>query len=96
MDLSEITSVIVEVIEDIQSASGGTVSSITGGTCPLRDCQDFDSLVCTEAMTALSIELDIDIPDNVNVFVSENGKERDVNEIANAIYIDFVSRENNV
>ena len=87
---------IVEVIEDIQLASRGDANAIAGSTCPLRDLQNFDSLVCTEAMTALSIELGIDIPDNVNIFVSENGTERDIDEIANAIHIDFMSRENNV
>lgn len=82
MNLLSVKSALVGVVKDIQSASEFNSSQVSGSTCPLKDLQSFDSLVCTEAITMLSMTLDIEIPDNVNIFVADNDRKLTIDEIA--------------
>lgn len=74
MNLQTITSTLIGVVKDIQQCSGDVTSMVSGSTCPLKDLPSFDSIICVETITVLSISLGIEIADNINIFVAEDGK----------------------
>ena len=75
MDLAKVKSALIEVVKDIQISSGYDGTGISGSVCPLKDLPGFDSMICAEAMSMLSDQLGIAIADNMNIFVTENGKQ---------------------
>ncbi|MGI0484293.1 hypothetical protein ACN4EK_02585 [Pantanalinema rosaneae CENA516] len=74
MNPATVRSALVEVVRDIQTSSGYDGSVVSGGACPLKDLQGFDSMICAEAMSMLSSALNIEIADDMNIFVAEDGK----------------------
>jgi acyl carrier protein len=74
MELQTIASALVGVVQDIQRATGDGKSSVSCSTCPATDVLGFDSIICVEAISMLSTTLGIEIADNVNIFVAEDGK----------------------
>lgn len=74
MNSATVKSVLVEVIKDIQLSSGYDDSSVSGDTCPLKDLAGFDSMICIEAMSMLSSALNIEIADDINIFVADDGQ----------------------
>lgn len=65
---------LIAVLQSIQSDSGYSEKQISGATCPLCDLEGFDSLICPVAIGMLSAELGVEIPNNKNIFLSEDGK----------------------
>jgi hypothetical protein len=62
------------VLQAVQSGSGLTCPHLTGSLKPIEDLEGFDSLVWPVAIGMLAAELDINIPDDVNIFASDNGE----------------------
>ncbi len=74
MDEHRAMEVLVKVLTLIQTESGHETPSITEDTCPLDDLPDFDSLMGLVATGYVASELEIAIPDDVNIFVEESKK----------------------
>jgi acyl carrier protein len=74
MDSATIRTALTEVVKDIQICSGYDGSGVSEDTCPLRDLLGFDSMLCAEAMSMLSISLGIEIADYMNIFLAEDGE----------------------
>lgn len=71
------------VLSHIQTESGLACPPLTGGTKPIRDIPKFDSKIWPVAITLLSMEINVLIPDDVNVFVNETTKvPRSIDEAA--------------
>ena len=89
MDYDTIKSKLVEVLGKIQIAGGYTdAETIQDTTVPLEGLEGFDSKLAPIAIRRIARELDIQIPDKVNIF-REGGKSKgrklSVAEIAAAI-----------
>lgn len=67
---------LVEVLQEIQSVSGYDGSGIMGTTCPLDHLEGFDSMLWPVAISMLATALEIKIPNDKNIFLSEDGKRR--------------------
>lgn len=65
---------LVEVLQEIQSVSGYDGSGIMASTCPLHDLEGFDSMLWPVAIGMLASELNVNIPNNKNIFLSKDGK----------------------
>ncbi len=73
MNQNEVEVKLIEVLHDIQSDSGYDRSQIAGTTCPLRDLEGFDSMLWPVAISILATMLNINIPNEKNIFLSEDG-----------------------
>jgi len=65
---------LIDVLQGIQNDSGYDASGITDTTCPLSDLEGFDSMLCPVAISILATELDLQIPNDQNIFLSKDGK----------------------
>ena len=65
---------LVEVLQEIQSDSGYDGSQTVGTTCPLNDLEGFDSKIWPVAIGMLASALNVNIPNNKNIFLSKDGK----------------------
>src|SRR5919202_3197328 len=74
MSPEDVKAKLIEVLQEIQSDSGYAEAPISGTTCPIRDLQGFDSLLCIEAIGMLADKLDVEIPNGNNFFLSKDGK----------------------
>lgn len=74
MNPVEVKEKLSAVLSQIQSSSGLKCPPLTGETKPIRDLPEFDSKVWPVAITLLSIETNVSIPNDVNIFVNENTK----------------------
>lgn len=83
---------LIEVFQEIQSDSGYQVTQITGTTCPMTDLEGFDSLLCIEAIGMLADRLDVEIPNNNNIFLSKDGKRWLTIEESVAVVCEIVNR----
>jgi acyl carrier protein len=82
----DVKNMIIEVLKNIQRVSGYESESISGTTNPFKDLEGFDSQISVAAICELSTSLDIDIPDNANIFLSGDGKRRlTIDEIAGRV-----------
>ncbi|MBA2749372.1 MAG: hypothetical protein H0U45_11690 [Tatlockia sp.] len=70
----EISDKLIEILNMIQESGDFEKIEITGTTCPIRDMPQFDSQLWITAITILGEELDTAIPDDINIFLSEDGK----------------------
>ena len=70
----EIKEKLILLLNDIQSNSGYKPSNISGGTCPLRELEGFDSMISVASIGELATVLEIDIPYDKNIYVSKDGK----------------------
>jgi acyl carrier protein len=93
MELQTIMSSLIGVVQTIQQAIGDGQSSVSGGTCPATDILGFDSIICVEAITMLSIDLDVEIADNINIFVSKDGQFLTIDQAAALVYEGFTKGE---
>jgi len=75
MNIELVESKLVEVLQGIQAASGQECPLIVGQTKPLEDLPEFDSKVWPVAIGMVAAELNITIPDDVNIFRRENSSE---------------------
>jgi acyl carrier protein len=83
---------LIEVFQEIQSDSGYQATQITGTTCPMNDLEGFDSLLCIEAIGMLADRLDVEIPNNNNIFLSKDGKRWLTIEESVAVVCEIVNR----
>lgn len=87
MNSATVRSALVEVVRDIQTSSGYDSSIVSGGAFPLKDLQGFDSMICAEAMSMLSSALDIEIADDMNIFITEDSKTPlTINQAADVVF----------
>ena len=83
MEKQEIVTKVVQTVAQVQEMSGRSSSGIGVSTRPVRDMEGFDSLSGVEATVMLSESLGIDLPEDYNPFVSQDGKRAlSVGEIA--------------
>ena len=74
MTADEVSAKLVSVLQTIQSNSGLACPPITGALKPVEQLEGFDSKVWPVAIGMLGAELNIEIPDDANIFVSPNGE----------------------
>ncbi len=75
MDQQSVKAKLIEVLNEIQSDSGYASTSITGQTLPVSDLEGFDSIIWLDAIGMLANQLNVDIPANCNIFLSQDGKQ---------------------
>ena len=77
---------LIEVLQEIQNDSGYEGQPITGTTCPIDDLGWLDSYLWPVAITMLASVLNMNIPNNKNIFLSEDGTRRlTINELADVV-----------
>ena len=75
------------VLSQIQADSQLACPPLTGETNPVGDIPEFDSKVWPVAITLLSIEINVSIPNDVNIFINENTNQpRSIDEAAAFVY----------
>ena len=83
MDKQEIVTKVVQTVAKVQEISGRPSVGIGPSTHPVGGVEGFDSLSGVEATVMLSESLGVDLPDNYNPFISNDGKRAlSVEEIA--------------
>ena len=83
MDKQEIAGTVVQTVAHVQEVSGRSSAGIGASTRPVGGVEGFDSLSGVEATVMLSESLGIDIPEDHNPFISNDGKQAlSVSEIA--------------
>ena len=73
MDDATVTEKLIEVLREIQSNSGHETDGFAPETRPLVDLEGFDSLLWPVAISMLATTLGVEIPNNKNIYVSEDG-----------------------
>lgn len=71
MDASAVKAALVEVLQNIQTASGLECPAITGTTKPIEDLPRFDSKIWPVAIGILGVKLGITIANDINIFRRE-------------------------
>ncbi len=74
MDGPKIRGALCEVIAEIQSISGLDCPTLTGATKPARDVKGFVSEVWPIAISMLQDKINIEIPDDENLFYDDKAK----------------------
>ena len=83
----KITKHLILLLNEIQISSGYQPSDISGNTCPLRELEGFDSMVSVASIGELATVLDIDIPLNKNIYLSQDGKHLlTISEVATEVF----------
>lgn len=91
-DESLVTAKLVEVLRTIQSNSGYDASVVTETTCPLEDLEGFDSKLWPVAISMLAKSLDVKIPNNKNIYVSDDGERRLTVSESAAVVCKFIDK----
>jgi hypothetical protein len=82
MSPAEIKNAVSEVITEIQTNSGLDCPSLDGSIVPANDIPNFDSKVWLVATTMLASKIEVEIPDDENIFVGkESNKPLSLEEI---------------
>ncbi len=71
METNAVRAALVEVLQDIQTASGLECPAITGTTKPIEELPQFDSKIWPVAIGILGVKLGITIANDVNIFRRE-------------------------
>lgn len=88
MTLDDVRTRLIDVLKLIQEESGQPEMEITETTCPVVDLIGFDSKLWPVSMGMLADELDIDIPLNVNIYLTPDGKRKlTIKEIAERVLL---------
>lgn len=83
MQPKELLKTLIEIIGQIQTDSELECPPLTGATKPVGAVPEFDSKVWPVATTILATQIEVPIPDDVNIFIDETTKEpRSLDEIA--------------
>ncbi len=86
MDPKIVEQALKDVIKDIQNNSGLDCPPLSGATKPSDEVPKFDSKVWIAATTLIADKLNIEIPDDQNVFVNiDTKKAMNLSEIAQFI-----------
>ena len=84
---------LIRVLEEIQGKSNLDCPPLTGATKPSSELPEFDSMIWPVATTLLSIAIGTEIPNDINIFVSEKtSQEHSINETV-ALVCELVRRE---
>lgn len=76
----------IQVLKRIQKEGNFELIEINAKTNPVKDMPEFDSQLWIVAITILAEELEIEIPQNLNIFVSDSGESSpNIEEIAQKI-----------
>ena len=71
MDANAVKAALVEVLQNIQTASGLECPVITGATKPIEELPKFDSKIWPVAIGILGVKLGITIANDINIFRRE-------------------------
>ena len=83
MDSTVVKGELIAVLGQIQTDSGLECPPLTGATKPVEHLPEFDSKVWPVATTMLAAEINVTIPNDVNIFVDETTKlPRSIDETA--------------
>ena len=83
MDKQEIVTKVVQTVSHVQEVSGRSSAGIGASTRPVGGVEGFDSLSGVEATVMLSESLGVNLPEDYNPFISNDGKRAlSVGEIA--------------
>ena len=74
MDKQEIVTKVVQTVAHVQEVSGRSSAGIGASTRPVGGVEGFDSLSGVEATVMLSDSLGVDLPEDYNPFISNDGK----------------------
>ena len=86
MNPAQVKERLTAVLSNIQANSGLDCPRLTGETKPVSEIPEFDSKVWLVAITLLSIDIDVTIPNNVNIFIDEDTEQpRSIDETANFV-----------
>lgn len=86
MDINDVRQSLINVLRVIQEDGGYPDVEITERTCPVLDLEGFDSKLWPVSISMLSDELEIEIPLDMNIYFSPDGKRRlTVGEIATRV-----------
>lgn len=72
MGQQEVENNLIEILKSIQSDCGYDAGNINRQTRPFIDLEEFDSYIEVDVITILATELQIDIPNDRHIFVSED------------------------
>jgi len=83
MNRVEVKEKLSAVLSRIQAESRLECPPLTGGTKPIGEIPKFDSKVWVIAISLLSMEIDVHIPNGVNIFVDKGTKvPRTIDQVA--------------
>ena len=83
MEPKQLVDALIAIIGQIQTDSELECPPLTGATKPVGAVPEFDSKVWPVATTILATEINVPIPDDVNIFIDETTKApRSIEEIA--------------
>jgi hypothetical protein len=83
MEPKDLVDTLIAIIGQIQTDSELECPTLTGATKPVGTVPEFDSKIWPVATTILATEINIPIPDDVNIFIDETTKApRSIEEIA--------------
>ena len=86
MDKQEIVTKVAQTVAQLQEMSGRSSAGIGVSTCPVGGVEGFDSLSGVEATVMFSESLGVDLPEDCNPFISEDGtRALSVGEIADTL-----------
>ena len=86
MDKHSLIKVVIQTVSQVQELSGRPSARVGKSTCPIGGMEGFDSLCGVEATVILSESLGVDLPQDYNPFVSEDGKQAlSIAEIADSL-----------
>lgn len=74
MNQKDVEAALVGIIQEIQDSSGLECPPLDGTVVPSEEVPEFDSKVWIAATTMLATKLDVEIPDNVNIFADKDNK----------------------
>ena len=74
MEIQDIVTKVVETVAQVQELSGRSSAGIGSSTRPVGGVEGFDSLSGVEATVMLSESLRVDLPEDYNPFISNDGK----------------------
>jgi hypothetical protein len=93
MNIDDVRSRLINVLKLIQEESGHPAVEITETSCPVDDLIGFDSKMWPVSMGMLAEELEIEIPLDVNIYLTPDGKRKlTIGEIA-ARVLTFAPKE---
>ena len=74
MDAMRVQKVVIDVIRDLQVATGEMCPPLKGSDVPSKVIETFDSTVWPLATTRIARALNVTIPNHVHIFGGERGK----------------------
>lgn len=74
MDIESVTREIILILKEIQTDCEHKTQKIVGTVRPASDLDGFDSILWITATTMIAEKLEVDIPNNMNIFFSDGGR----------------------